>query len=144
VGDNYDPTGKEILGEMVEDGFGTRLKEVVLTAITVSTIPYILPTVIREWNELKPINNQYGSDFTGNTAYDVGVVCGMFLDVAQLAAYAYAQTEGSNLWLIPVVTNVLSGIYEARRRYNNTRERILDRYNSGDLETTVQEIEEQD
>ena len=45
----------------------------------------------------------------------MGIFSGIAIDVAQVMGYAYvAENDHPELLLVPVVTNVLSGIYEIR------------------------------
>lgn len=59
---------------------------------------------------------------------------------AQVMGYSYAvEHDHPEALLIPIVTNVASGVYEAGRSvYDNARQRVLKKHKLGGLEATVQ------
>jgi hypothetical protein len=153
----YKPTGKEVFGEMVngirqyfsDDNFkniGSKLKQTgenfLVAAGAVSICPYILPTTIRRIKDSKSSSNEdIQFDATDHIGYSTGFLSGMALDFAQIIGYSYAMEHNHpEALLIPVVTNVASGVYEVgRSMYKNARQRVLEKHKTEGLEATLQE-----
>jgi hypothetical protein len=155
--EEYQPTRKEVFGEMVNGvrqyfsgdnlkNIGSKLKQTggnFLTAVgLVSVCPYILPTTIRGVKDAKTSSSgETEFDATHHVGYSTGLLGGLALDVVQITGYSYAvENDHPEALLIPVVTNVASGVYEVgRSMYKNARERVLEKHKTEGLEATLQE-----
>ena len=110
----YKPTIKEILREMF-DGARDFWKGLLTTAIPIIELPYMLPTAIRHGNRLEePKNISYKTSYVGG--FILGITTGVFANIAQFPLYTELIARNhSEALLIPVATNVISGICEWRR-----------------------------
>ena len=155
--EEYQPTKKEVFGEMVKEirqhfrgdnvkNIGSKLKQTgenfLVAAGLVSICPYILPTIIRGVKDSKSSsyeNTQF--DATHHVGYSIGLLSGLALDVAQVMGYSYAvEHDHPEALLIPVATNVTSGVYKIGRSiYNNARKKVLEKHKTEGLEAKLQE-----
>ncbi|MDP4039696.1 MAG: hypothetical protein Q8P57_03900, partial [Candidatus Pacearchaeota archaeon] len=112
----------------------------------ISLGPYILPTTIRlfkyeETSSSEESSEEIKLDATHHVGFSAGFFAGIGLDIAQVMGYSYAvEQDHPEALLIPVVTNVASGVYEVgRSMYKNARQRILEKHKTEGLEATLQE-----
>jgi len=77
--------------------------------VAANTFPYALPTVMRTIEENKTYDKKPGSVRAGNA---LGFIAGLRLTALQGAIYLAAFQNGQKYWLIPVATNLMSGLYE--------------------------------
>ncbi len=143
IGRGLAKTGKNIgtglvkTGEAIKNfcmGLGVGLLEI-------SKIPYIIPTYVRQSKELKEKNlgdyHLEKSEIAGLLASFIASGVGF---IGQIALYEHLvkETKHPEIWLVPVATNVASGLYEiGRKMYNNARERVIENHKSKDLESSV-------
>ena len=146
--ENYNTTKKEIFKEMGNTIVNKITKENIISiakdsfeftkgvAYTVSA-PYIIPSLYRLCKEDKPVSEKLEDSFD-NSAFQSGIVTGCLVDVVQFSVYLSAAIEdGSKLWLIPLVINGISGLYETgRKMYNNAKQTVLDKHEG--IEATLQ------
>ncbi len=135
--ENYKPSKKEVfneLGNQIKSGSNKALNFIKKTRnafIHLQKPVYALPTFIRKkgWNT---------SGIDGNI---LGGVTGAFFAGAQITFYmgnaCNSYFPDNELWLIPVVTNVASGVYEIGRGiYKKTERKLIEKHNKG-LESEV-------
>ncbi len=138
---DYNPTRREVLEEMARGVFnrdnlkdiGVKLKQTgegfISMNVFLNICPYILPTTIQGVREVSQTENK--NSRAENVGLSIGLVTGLALDAAQVIGYKYAiQHDHSEALLIPVITNVASGVYEVgRKMYTKAKQRLLDRNN---------------
>jgi len=152
----YQPTRKEVFGEMVNEvkqyfsednlkNIGTKLKQIGETSLGMaeftSLFPYVLPTTIRALKDAKTsLSGKTEFNPTYNVGFPAGFVGGIGLNIVQVMGYSYAvKQDNPEALLIPVVTNVASGVYEfGRSMYKNVRQRVLEKHKTEGLEATLQ------
>lgn len=124
--ENYKPTKKEVFnefGKQIKSGTNKTLnyiKENGKSFIETQGVFYTLPSLLRKRDDLPERN--------------LGQGLGIFLGSMQLFFYIINANNtflpDKELWLIPVATNVISGLYEAGRAiYKNTEKRIIEKHN---------------
>ncbi|HLC56342.1 MAG TPA: hypothetical protein VJJ23_03855 [Candidatus Nanoarchaeia archaeon] len=136
---NYAPTKSEVVKE-IGNGFvsyikdwkfkDSNLKYAIESLLFVTIFPYILPTTIRSLN--KPLtaeekNRTYTK--TEDVLTGLAIVAGIGGIVIQVVGYyQLARHDKEEFLLIPVTTNVISGIYEiGRHQVDNAKRRLIDR-----------------
>jgi len=153
--EEYQPTKKEVLGEMwdgVRSSFtkekaskvGKPFKEFGNAGLevgwTLLTMPYVIPSFVRGCKDdaVKP-SYEFDSNAEMVGAY-TGCIGGLVADVGQIVGYAYAvKHDHPEILLIPVATNVASGLYEiGRKMYGNAKQRVLEKHKTGTLEETIE------
>jgi len=157
MAEEYQPTRKEVFGEMVNEvkqyfsgdnlkNIGTKLRQTgqhfLKMTGAISLFPYVLPTTVRIIKDTKTSSSyKTGVDATHNVGFPAGFVAGIGLDIAQVMGYYSAvKHDHPEALLIPVVTNVASGVYEVgRSMYKNARQRVLEQHKTEGLEATLQE-----
>jgi hypothetical protein len=157
MADEYQPTKREVLSEIwngVRSKFtrentsnvGKSLKDfvgmyAVGTAFMVG-MPYAIPTYARGFKNHE--NSDYDLEMNAQIVGEIGgIVTGVVADIGQVVGYGYAVKEDHpEFLLIPVATNIASGVYEiGRKMYNNARQRVLDKHKSESLEATLETAE---
>ncbi len=132
---NYKPTKKEVLKEMW-DGIRKSFndvknisKESVIGAFTRNTFLYIIPSA------LKSDTYMFKDSFPVKIG---GGMLGMIGIAGQMTVYNEVYKKGyPEALLIPVATNVASGIYELTRySYNKAKKQLIKNHNQS-LETKV-------
>ena len=142
--ENYNPTRKEVLREAFSEvslkNIGSKLRQVGTNFIGVvsaaSICPYISPTAFRVWKEDKSSGKNDVADKIELTAGLLGAIA---ITYAQAEGYLYAvEHDHPEALLIPVATNVASGVYEIGRKiYNNTRQKLISKHNAESLESAL-------
>ena len=154
--EKYQPTKGEVLGEIV-GGVGRKLtrenfskvgksvKEFsefyIVGNMFMAITPYIMPYLVRRLKEHKQGSEDLSmAGFLGGT---IGLVTGGMLTIGQIQIYQFAMTQDhSEVLLIPVATNAVSGVYEiGRKMYKNAKQRLIDKRQSDGLEATLQSTE---
>jgi len=161
--DEYQSTRKEVLSEIlngVRSGVrskftkenaskvGKSLKDfgayAVGTGGRMLAFLYIAPTVVRIIRDPKPDKPDSDSSPYYSSAEIIGgytgTIGGIVADFGQVVGYTYAATEDHpEFLLIPVATNVASGVYEIGRKiYSDAKERFLEKHKPEGLEATVE------
>ena len=153
----YEPTKKEVLSEMwngIRNKFtkenvskvGKSLKDFGACAGGIAgvmlAIPYIIPTTVRDFRNSN--GDTGGNSLAQNIGGYTGVFSGLVADIGQVLGYSYAVKENHpEFLLIPIATNAASGAYEiGRKMYFNAKKRVLENYNSKDLEATLKAEEQ--
>ncbi len=139
----YNPARKEVFGEMINGirqsfgkdnlkNIGSKLKQTgknfLVGAGLLSICPYVLPTTIRGVKDLESSSSEETLfDSTHHVSFSTGLLSGLALGVAQVMGYSYAAENGHpEALLIPLATNVASGIYEiGRSMYDGARQKVL-------------------
>jgi len=154
--DEYQPTRKEVLSETWNgvrskftrenaSKFGKSLKAFSEYTLGIGSlmlaIPYIVPTAVRNFRNVDENTSKttLAEDIGGYT----GTACGILADIGQLGGYYYVAKEGyPEFLLIPVATNLASGIYEiGRKMYNDAKQRVLEKHKPEGLEATLETTE---
>ncbi|MEI6731734.1 MAG: hypothetical protein WCK90_03575 [archaeon] len=169
--EQYQPSGREVLGE-ITDGITNGVKKVVNmntlksmgkaaaiivgVPLVVNSLPYWIPTLIRlnkglsspaagrnAENNNRNNNEPDGQNtnepsFLEKTAWAVCVVGVPVSIIGQIYAYSYAIEQGyGKALLIPVATNIASGLYEIGRKvYKSAEKRLIEKrlhQNNNDL-----------
>lgn len=140
--EKYEPTRREVVREMARSLKVSRanlksLKNIAMDFVASATSTafalYIIPKVARCIRSKEDSSNSEEVDFSSDIQ-EIGLYAGFITGVvswsAQTAAYSYAARNGhSEALLIPVATNVASGVYEIGRfMYNRARDRLLERH----------------
>lgn len=138
----YEPSKKEVRAQMFKDvkSFGKKVSNIrnikdfsvslIGSTFVTGTYPYIIPRVYRAFKE-------HTSSCTSqqNRAEEYGMGPGIVLGIcswfAQMWGYGYLASKGhAKALLIPLATNLASGIYELGAKWKkNARERV--RYTKG-------------
>jgi len=157
--EEYNPTKKEIVKEIgsgfkstfskenLKD-FGKNLKDFGgycgFVFSLVSIAPYIIPSTIRSLNEPSSPEDK---ETSMNKAEEVGAFTGLGGGVigwfVQLGSYVHIADKYNlpEIGLIPVATNVLSGIYEfGRHSYKKAEKRLIERDKSKSLDSIAEKI----
>jgi hypothetical protein len=146
MAEEYQPTRIEILSE-IWNGVrrcGKSLKDFGKYARKqgelMLTIPYIIPTAVRNIRNAKSDGDLSKYSLAKNIGGITGVIGGLVADIGQVVGYGYAVKEDHpEFLLIPVATNVASGVYEiGRKMYANARERVLEKHKPKGLEATLE------
>lgn len=136
----YKPTLKEIAGQMGKDvvnvsyklgKFGKEfVKDFGESFLRVSVLPYMLPNLFRNFEGIE-------EDFLDSAGGLIGISSGFFSYAPQVFGYYSLCHKGHpEILLLPVATNVASGLYKLAR---SAKERMADRKsNSLDLENKIE------
>lgn len=119
--EDYNPKRKEVSVDLVESVKQVGLSSLKTTA-ALNLLPYVLPTAKKFFKSKALISSEIAE-------YGMGAIAGIALGAAQIAGYSYMVEKGnSEILLIPIATNIASGIYEAGRGiYNNAKQKLLKR-----------------
>lgn len=140
----YQPTQREVYAEMwngVKNSFskkiGKPLREFGYSAVTViagcAFGPYVVPTLARK---LRRMDTK--SSITQDIGIGVGMAGGIAAFVAQTAIYGYVAgyLKHPEVALVPVATNIASGLYEiGRKMHSDAKQRLLHKHKKKSLET---------
>ncbi len=145
--ENYNPTRKEVLREAFSGvnlkNTRSKLKQVggdfIAMASISSLCPYIIPTTVRLHRDIESLGEKVEIDVADYIGLSAGLIAGVGSYIVQVGGYLYAvEHDHPEALLIPVATNVVSGVYEVGRKiYNNARQKILDKHNAEGLESTL-------
>ncbi len=102
-------------------------------------LPYVVPSVRRSVREYKR-DVKFPLWTVKDTGVAAGFVTGFVADMGQIIGYGYVVSKGHpEVLLIPVVTNVASGVYETGRSlYRDAKQKVLDRHDAEGLEAILQ------
>jgi len=150
--ENYEPSIKDISKRICGDMYNGIKKaitpsrkgvieaaEVVIGApIAMNILPYVIPSLIAG---IKNTENSNCSDTKESLVYNIGygsaAIGGSVLFGSQAYLYAGAVINGSPEVLgIPIVTNLLSGIYEIGKK---TRANLINENKQNSLESKIDE-----
>lgn len=153
MADQYKPSGKEVLEEVLKGDYISRATKPVRDFCygfvkfysIITTFPYAVPSYVRKFR-----NKEYFSFLEkGTNAMGVGLVLGSVAgagtDVFQLASYIKTAVEDHPaVLLIPVATNAVSAVYEmGRRTYLNARDKLEKEYLARPKVETKFEVKEE-
>ena len=113
--EDYKPTREEVLAEVVRPTkeAGKKAGKYLKQSLMGSLVAYIIPTALRKTPNHKGTNLEVA------------------LDAFQIITYSQLAMKGIPAYLIPIATNVLSGIYEAGRFiYKNAEEKLINKNKS--------------
>jgi len=143
MAEDYKPSKKEVfseLGSQIKSGSKKALnctlnyiKEAKNCFMHLQKPVYALPTFIRK----------KGWDTSEIPANKLGIGIGAIFTIGQLGFYIENATDNilpdNELYLIPLATNVASGLYEGVRAiYKNTEKKLMEKHNKG-LEAEVKQ-----
>lgn len=134
---NYKPTRKDIVKEMCKGleiknetykTFKKNAGDILKGTIGASILLYALPSI-------KITNDEHKKDFHGlmNSTellnfIDIGNLIGLGGWYLQYRGYKELIEQGYPAWILPVATNVMSGIYELKGYYDNTKNKLIENH----------------
>ena len=153
MAEDYKPSKKEVIGVIIDgvknkipsydiSKIGDSIKEFSLATSAgiaiLLTAPYIIPHFIRNTKNVK-INIPGGVDTGGY----FGTTLGVASLIGQAAGYHHLSTvyDRPEWLLVPVATNVISGVYEIGRFiYNKAEQEFLKNHKPNSLESKVESL----
>ena len=150
---NYEPTRKEVFVEIfgniggdyftkdnirnLRKGFTDASKIFFASTATLVSAPYVVPSFSRLIKEVGDEDVQL--KVLERIGLHSGFFTGLVADIGQLFGYFYlAVDDHPEALLIPLATNVVSGLYEiGRHKYRSVRNRLVEKHRRESLESVV-------